>query len=142
VVTRRRKVLVGSGVVVVLVLAAAALRLLPIVTGPALPAGATRLHIATEGPNLSTGCPTALLGPVVVSSSGDELILVGVGSGEAIPVVWPGGFVAWRVDGRAVVADPWGSVVGREGDVLDSLSGGYGLDDAFHICPFGIETQA
>jgi hypothetical protein len=53
-------------------------------------------------------------------------------------VVWPSGFAAWRVGGRSVVADPWGNVVGRDGDVLDSLGGGLGVDDAFLICPFGI----
>ncbi len=125
----------------VVVLLAVAWRTLPVVTGPALPAGATRLHIATERPSTTFGCPAALLAPARVTTSGDDLVLVTVETGETVPVVWPAGFAAWRVDGRAVVADPWGSVVGREGDVLDSLSGGFGLDDAFHICPVGIVTK-
>src|SRR6185369_1267464 len=102
---------------------------------------ATRLHIATERPNINLGCATALLAPVRVATSGDELTLVSVESGSTIDVVWPSGFGAWRVGGTSVVADPWGSVVGREGDVLDSLGGGTGVDDAFHICPLGIVTR-
>lgn len=47
---------------------------------------------------------------------------------------------AWRVGGRSVVADPWGNIVGRDGDVLEGLGGGSGADDVFHICPFGIKT--
>lgn len=116
-------------------------RVLPIFTGPSLPAGATRLHIVTEHPNLTFGCAAALLSPVRVASSGDDLILASAESGEPIPVVWPAGFGAWSDAGRAVVADPWGSIVGRQGDVLDSLSGGLGVDDIFHICPFGIVTR-
>ena len=123
-----------------IVLAAAALRLAPLFTGPALPAGATRLHITTERPNLSFGCAAAALSPVRVATSGDELILVSVESGDTVRVVWPSGFAAWRLGGRAVLADPWGSVVGRDGDVLDSLGGGLGEGDDFHICPFGIVT--
>ena len=76
-----------------------------------------------------------------MSTSGDELILVSVESGDTLNVVWPSGFAAWRVDGRAVLADPWGHVVGREGDVLDGLGGGLGLGDDFHVCPFGIATK-
>jgi hypothetical protein len=83
---------------------------------------------------------TALLTPVRVATAGDELILVSVGSGDTVRVVWPSGFAAWRVGGRVVVADPWGNVVGRDGDVLDTLGGGLGVDDDFHICPFGIPT--
>lgn len=122
-------------------LAAVAWRILPVFTGPALPAGATRLHIDTARPNITSGCPTALLSPARVATSGDDLVLVTVESGETVAVVWPAGFAAWRLDGQAVLADPWGSVVGREGGILNGLGGGTGLDDAFHVCPFGIPTE-
>jgi len=137
----RRKVLIAIVAVGVIVLGALALRVLPLFTGPGLPEGATRLHIMTARPNLSFGCAAAALSPVRVATSGDDLILVSVESGDTVRVVWPSGFAAWRIDGRAVLADPWGSVVGRDGDVLDSLGGGTGNDDAFSICPFGIVTK-
>jgi hypothetical protein len=137
----RRKVFVAIATVVVVVLGAFTMRVLPVFTGPALPAGATRLAITTESPNLSFGCAAALLSPVRVATSGDALIVASVESNDTVPVVWPSGFAAWRIDGRAVLADPWGSVVGRDGDVLDSLGGGAGLDGAIHICPFGIVTR-
>ena len=139
--SRRRKVLIAIAAVGVIVLGAVALRVLPVFTGPALPEGATRLNVITERPHLSFGCASALLSPVRITTSGDELILVAVESGNTVQVVWPSGFAAWRVGGRSVLADPWGSVVGRDGDVLDSLGGGSSDDDAFHICPFGIVTE-
>jgi hypothetical protein len=135
---RARTVVRSIAIVAVIVLALATWRLAPLWTGPLLPDGATRMQIATRSPNLSFGCATALLSPARVETAGDDLILVSVESGNAIPVVWPSGFGAWRAGGRAVVADPWGGVVGREGDMLDSLSGGEGGDGAFLICPFGI----
>ncbi len=124
--------------VVVIIVALVAWRLLPLWTGPALPDGATRLSIVTASPHLSFGCAAAMMSPVRVATSGDDLILVAVESGNTIPAIWPAGFAAWWVDGRAVVADPWGTVIGRDGDVLDSLGGGDGADGAFAICPFGI----
>ena len=135
-----RKVLFWFGVIVLILFIGVAARVSRIYTGPPLPAGATRLNIATEQPNFNTGCATAMLSPARVASTGDRLALVLVESGNEVPVVWPSGFAAWRVQGRAEIADPWGTVVGREGDVLDSLGGGEGIDDAFHICPFGIEN--
>ena len=131
---------VGRSIIVValVILVAVVWRLAPIWTGPSLPDGATRLHIATQSPGLSFGCAAAALTPVRVEADHDDLLLVSVESGEPIQVVWPSGFGAWRIDGRAVVADPWGTVIGREGDVLDSLGGGDGGDGAFGICPFGI----
>jgi hypothetical protein len=139
--SRRRKVLTAIAAVGVIVLGAAALRVLPMFTGPALPAGATRLHIATQSPNLTTGCMAALLAPVRVAAAGDDLVLVSVASGDTIPVLWPSGFAAWREGGRSVLADPFGTVVARDGDVLDSLGGGLGADDVFIICPYGIPTE-
>ena len=139
--TPRRFVTIAVAAVAVIVLAPPTLLIGLQLTGPFLPTGATRLHIATEAPNLTLGCAAALLVPVRVATAGDELTLVSVGSGEPQRVVWPSGFGAWRSGGRAVVADQWGRVVGREGDVLDGLGGGTGADDVFHICPFGIPTR-
>jgi hypothetical protein len=135
--SRSRQAFIAFAAVGVIVIAVVALRVAPLFTGPALPAGATRLHISTERPNLSFGCAAALLAPVRVAISGDELVLVSVGSGDTARVVWPSGFAAWRVGGRSVIADPWGTVIGRDGDVLEDLGGGVGTDDAFHICPYG-----
>ena len=139
--SQRRKALIAIAATGLVGFALVALRVAPLFTGPAVPAGAERLHIITAAPNLNMGCATALLSPVRVSTDGGALVLVSVESGEPMRVVWPAGFGAWRIDGKAVIADPWGSVVGREGNVLDDFGGGSSSDDVFHICPFGIVTE-
>jgi hypothetical protein len=40
--------------------------------------------------------------------------------------------------GRAELADSWGSVLGREGQVFSGLGGGMVADDAFGICSWGM----
>lgn len=139
---RRRTVLRAIAAVGLVFLILVVIRILPLFTGPALPAGATRLHITTAAPNMDMGCATAALAPVEIAVSGDDLVLVTVDSRETVPVEWPAGFAAWRDgEGRAVLADPWGSIVGRDGDVLNSLGGGGDSGRGFHICPFGIVTK-
>lgn len=133
-----RRVGLAIAVVFAILLGLAVWRLLPVITGPALPDGATRLHLATQSPNLTPGCMTALLSPARVATEADELVLVSVETGETLRVRWPSGFAAWRLDGRAVLADPWGSVVATDGDVLDHLGGGGGSDEVFVICPYGL----
>lgn len=129
---------VSIGVLLAITFAAAVLVLVPIVTGPALPPGATRLHIVTRSPSLEFACPLALLAPVRITTDGDALVLENVAEGTPVAVTWPSGFAAWRLDGRAVLSGPYGNVIGREGDVLEYLGGGSGMDDRFDICGMGL----
>lgn len=135
---RRRKPLVIAAVVVLL-LAAAVFRLSPLWPGPGLPAGATRLHIRTEAPHLIPvlGCPAGGLLPVRIATSGDDMIFISEGTGQRIEIVWPSGWAAWRLNGRAELVDRNGSLVGREGEVLSGFGGVGGEDNAFHVCLIG-----
>ncbi len=123
----------------VLLVAAATFRLSPLWPGPGLPPGATRLHIETAPPHLvpTLACNTALLAPARVASAGDALVLVSPATNETIAVVWPSGWAAWRLDGRAELVTRDGAIVGREGDTIGGFGGGVGDDDAFHVCIIG-----
>lgn len=121
----------------VLVLAAALFRLTPLWPGPSLPTGATRLHLATASAHLvpNLGCPTALLGAVRVATEDDDLIVISITTGETVKVVWPSGWAAWRLGGRAELVDRDGSVVAHEAEVIPArYGGGVDADGAFHVC--------
>lgn len=136
---RRHRLLLAGLAVILLLLVAGLLRMSPMWPGPSLPPGATPLALATEPAHLvpSLGCPTALLAPARLAAAGDELMLVSESVGEPVKVVWPSGWVAWRLDGRAELVARDGRVIGREGDVVDGFGGGVGADDAFHVCEIG-----
>ena len=107
--------------------------------GASLPQGATPLAVATEPAHLmpTRGCSTAVLAPARVAVAGDGLVLVQESWGKPIKVVWPTGWVAWRLAGRAELVSHDGTVVGREGDIVEGFGGGVGADDAFHVCVIG-----
>jgi hypothetical protein len=136
---RHRRALAVISVCLLLLVLVGLARLSPMWPGPALPAGATPLALATEPGHLfpTMGCPAALLAPARVAVAGDALVLVPVDGGDLIKVVWPTGWAAWRLDGHAELVSHDGTVVGREGDVISGFGGGVGTDDAFHVCVAG-----
>lgn len=97
------------------------------------------LTLTTEPAHLlpTMGCPTALLAAARIAVAGDSLVLVPATGGDPIQVVWPTGWAAWRLDGRAELVSRDGGLVGREGDVVSGFGGGIGADDAFHVCVAG-----
>jgi hypothetical protein len=137
-VPRHRRVVIGVTVTVVLLMAGV-VRLSPLWPGPPTPPGATRLALATEPAHLvpTMGCEAALLAPARIAVVGDALVLVPEAGGDPIRVVWPAGWAAWRVDGRAELVNRDGTVVGREGEIVSSFGGGVGSDGAFHVCVLG-----
>ena len=106
------------------------------------PSGATPLALPTEPPAVALpsgaqyACDLALLLPVRVVAQGQAVAFVSVATGEQIRLVWPRGFSARRVEGRAEIVTPNGSVLAREGDVLSGLGGG-SPGTEFHICSVG-----
>jgi len=133
-VLRLRTALVTIAGAALVIVVAGVVALVPLWTGPGLPRGATRLHLATATPGIPFGCTAALLLPVRIASTTDVLIVLSVASGDPVPVVWPGGFAAWRLDGLAELVGPYGNVIGREGDVLRTLSGTGWPDGTTHVC--------
>ena len=111
------------------------------------PPEATPLSLAVAAPlgPLPSGavvaCEQALLGPVRIVLAGTAVTFVSVDTGSPTLVVWPRGFAAWLVNGKAEVVAPDDSVVGASGDVLSDLGGG--LQDpsssstAFGVCSVG-----
>lgn len=108
-----------------------------------VPSGATSLPLPTEPPAITLpsgaqyACAAALLLPVRVVVQGGAISFVSVATGTEMRLVWPRGFTARSVGGRAEIVAPDGSVLAREGDVLSGLGGGVGVGDAFHICSIG-----
>ena len=103
-----------------------------------LPPGAAPLALLTQRSPIWRfpigGCPLALLMPVRVERDGSTLALASLADGQRASVVWPAGFGARLLNGRAELVTPGGRVFAREGDVLQYLYGGVGEDGQFLIC--------
>lgn len=100
----------------------------------------TRLALQTrEAEPAANACDGALSAPFRIARSGDAMAFVDVASGEPVSIVWPFGFAAWLEYGVPVLYASDGGVVGREGDVLDTIGGSAG-EDGFRVCSIGVRT--
>ena len=102
----------------------------------ALPLG---LAVEDPGPPLPSGaqwaCPLAEALPVRLAKDGQTLVFISLDAKHTVDLVWPRGFTARLLDGRAELIGRDGSVIARDGDVLDGIGGGVGsAGDAFHVC--------
>ncbi len=99
----------------------------------------TRLGLQTDASQGTRGdCPHALAAPFRIVRDGTEMTFVDVGTGAPVSVVWPFGFAAWVEDGVAVLYASDGSIVGRDGAVLDNIGGGATGDGGFNVCAVGV----
>jgi hypothetical protein len=111
-----------------------------VLVGCATDPRATRLGIQTEPASSAVACDLSALAPVRIDRDGDDMVFVG-DTGARVSIIWPLGFAAWLEYGEAVLYARDGSVVGREGDVLDTIGGAAG-DDGFHVCKVGVRTYS
>lgn len=134
--------------IAVLALAAVAgtIVLIGLPPGPAaLPPGASPLSLRTQPSPIwrfpmGGACALGLLLPVQVVRDGDALQFVSEADGQRVAVVWPGGFSARLLDGRAELVTPGGRVFAGEGDVLRYLYGAAADDGSTHLC-FGSPVE-
>lgn len=113
--------------------------LLLIVPRPAaLPRGATALTLSTQPwkpwPLGGFGCPMGLVAPARVVRDGDAVVFSRIDVPEQIVLVWPSGYSARLLEGRAELVAPDGSFLAREGDVISNLAGGAADDGTILVC--------
>jgi len=101
---------------------------------------ATRLGLQTAPELPPRACDGVLATPFRVGRVGDELIFVDAASGERRSIIWPFGFAAWLEFGQGVLYASDGTVVGREGEVLDKIGGAGVEGEGFHVCSVGVRT--
>jgi hypothetical protein len=124
------------GIVVIVLAGSAWLRYE--IGAPASGAGPLTIQTEAKPTPLPSGagwiCPQAGGGPLRMELSGSELVLISTANGAAVSIVWPYGFSARLVAGKAELLAPDGSVIAHDGDVLH-VGGGFGVSgDEFHVC--------
>jgi hypothetical protein len=127
----------GLLVAVALVAGAAALLLGP--SQPAvLPANAEPLVLRTQSwrvwPPSGFSCGMAGLTPIRVERDGVSMVFADEASGNRLQVVWPNGYSARLMNGRAELIPPDGSVLARDGDVITNLAAGAADNGDLTIC--------
>ena len=110
---------------------------------PAEPApltvGAAPLSLRTTPPEWSfpgvpRGCPLAAVLPVRLMREGESISFATADGGEPVPLVFPFGFTARLVAGRAELVSPSGAVLAREGEAVSGLMGSAADNGDFILC--------
>jgi hypothetical protein len=102
---------------------------------------ATRLSLQTDAFQVVPGaCQLAAAAPFKIERDGTDMVFVEVGTGSRRSIIWPFGFAAWLEAGVATLYATDGTVVGREGDVLDNIGGAGVEGEGFHVCSVGART--
>ena len=98
----------------------------------------TRLDLRTaNGPPPASVCEQVPTAPFRIGRVGAEMTFVDAATGERRAIIWPYGFAAWLEFDMAVLYASDGKVVGREGDVLDTILGGGVAGEGFRVCGIG-----
>lgn len=101
----------------------------------------TRLGLRTAAFQLGlTTCPGAAATSFRIERDGGEMVFVDVETDEVRSMTWPFGFAAWLEFDVAVLYASDGTVVGREGDVVDNIGGAGVEGEGFHVCSVGART--
>jgi hypothetical protein len=76
----------------------------------------------------------ATVTPVRMERDGEFVVFVDEASGNRLPLVWPNGFSARLLDGRAELVLPNGSVLARDDAVIDNLASSAADNGDILIC--------
>ena len=108
-------------------------------TGPApLPPTAGPLVLRTQPwkiwPPSGFSCGMAALTPIRVEQDGVSMVFVNETGDTRVPAVWPNGYSARLLNGRAELVQPNGAVLARDGDLIKNLASGAADNGDFLIC--------
>ena len=81
------------------------------------------------------------MAPIRVERDGGAMVFTRVDIGERLSVVWPSGYSARLLNGRAELVAPDGSVLARERDVISNLGGGGSADNGDILLCFDSATK-
>lgn len=103
-----------------------------------LPPSAAPLALRTQAwrlwPPVVFGCGQAEVTPIRVERNGLAMVFADTSTGDRVRAIWPNGYSAWLLNGRAELVRPDGSVFAREGDVVSGLAGGAADNGDILIC--------
>jgi hypothetical protein len=127
---RHRAVVAVVGLALILVIGLVGYRTVIALTATPLSLSTASASEPIEHPQL---CPPALSVPLVGGQADGRMIFRRASDGTEAKIVWPRGFSARLVYGKAELVDANGNVAAREGDTL-SIPGGGAPGDEFDVC--------